>query len=168
VATTKTNLIAVSALAILTAQCVTRSNEITLRPAIDGVLRLANDPGGLLAAYENRFIQARENGERVVIDGACLSACTLAVGLLPPGRVCATPKAVLGFAEAYTPMPGTTDAMENKADRIPSFEATRKVMSIYPPVLQQWIKQHGGLTPNMIFLKGKELAAIVPRCSASE
>jgi hypothetical protein len=162
--TIKTNLIAVAALAILTAQCVPMANEFTMLPATDGVIRLANDPGGLIRAYRDRFIRARENGERVVIDGACLSACTLAVGILPRGRVCVTPKAVLGFAEAWTPAPGTTDAPNNKADRIPNAAASRYVMNTYPPVLQQWINRHGGLTANMIFLKGNELAAIVPKC----
>jgi hypothetical protein len=37
----------------------------------------------------------------IIIDGACLSACTLAIGLLPRGQVCATPKAVLGFHAAW-------------------------------------------------------------------
>jgi hypothetical protein len=52
----------------------------------------------------------------------------------------------------------------NKADRIPSAAASRHMMNIYPPTLQQWINEHGGLTPNMIYLKGNELAAIVPKC----
>jgi hypothetical protein len=128
----------------------------------DGVMRLANDPGGLINAYRDKFVQARESGERVVIDGACLSACTLAVGLLPPDRICVTPKAVLGFQAAWTPVPGTDGT--NKADRIPSAAATQHMMNIYTPTLQQWINQHGGLTSNMIYLKGDELAAIVPKC----
>jgi hypothetical protein len=38
------------------------------------------------------------------------------------------------------------------------------MMNTYPPELQQWINQHGGLTPKLILLRGKELAAIVPKC----
>jgi hypothetical protein len=83
----KTNLIAVTALASLSTQCIQMANGFTLHPASGGVIRLHNDHGGLLRAYRDRFIQARENGERVVIDGLCISACTLAVGILPPGRV---------------------------------------------------------------------------------
>jgi hypothetical protein len=169
--TIKTNLIAVAALAMLTAGCVPMANEFTLLPATDGVIRLANDHGGLIRAYRDRFIRARENGERVVIDGACISACTLAVGLLPPGQVCVTPKAVLGFQAAWTPAPGTnaTNPLPvrlpvNQADRIPNAKATQYMMNTYPPALQHWINQHGGLTSNTIFLRGKELAAIVPKC----
>jgi hypothetical protein len=168
--TIKTNLIAVAALAILTAQCIPMENGFTLHPASGGVIRLNNDPGGLITAYRDRFVQARDNGERVVIDGMCLSACTLAVGILPPGRVCVTPQAVLGFQSAWKPpteMTGTARPLRlsiPKEDRIPNATATQVMMNTYPPVLQQWINQHGGLTPKLILLRGKELAAIVPKC----
>lgn len=79
--TIKPNLIAVTAIAILTGQCTSMANGVTLHPASGGVIRLHNDPGGLIRTYRDRFIQARDNGERVVIDGICLSACTLAVGI---------------------------------------------------------------------------------------
>ena len=55
------------------------------------------DRGGLITDYAERFLSARATGEQVVIDGACLSACTLVVGMLPRDKICATPKAVLGF-----------------------------------------------------------------------
>ena len=161
--TIKRNLIAVPAIAILTAQCVTMENGFNLHPASDGVIRLHNDQGGLIRAYRDRFIRAHENGERVVIDGMCISACTLAIGLLPPGRVCVTPQAVLGFQSAWTP-PLLTIGKISEADRIPNPKATQYMMNIYPPVLQQWINQHGGLTPKVIYLRGKELTAIVPKC----
>jgi hypothetical protein len=179
----KTNLIAVAAIAILTAPCISTANESALYPPSGGVIRLHNDSGGLITAYRDRFRQARDNGERVIIDGICLSACTLAVGILPHGRVCVTPKAVLGFQAAWKPPPGPMDSRlfrilfgspprplrleVSKEDRIPSAAATQFMMNTYPPVLQQWINQHGGLTPTMIYLRGKELAAIVPKCLGS-
>jgi hypothetical protein len=39
---------------------------------------------------------------------------------------------------------------------------------IYPAEIQNWISVHGGLTPHMIFLKGPELAAMVPACSEAD
>ena len=161
--TIKTKLIAVAALAILTAPCIPMASGFTLHPASGGVIRLHNDRGGLLKTYRDRFVQARENGERVVIDGVCLAACTLAVGILPPGRVCVTPQAVLGFKAAWTFPPGFTGRM-TEADKVPSPKADQWMMNIYPPVLQQWINEHSGLPPKMIYLRGKELAAIVPKC----
>ena len=100
----------------------------------------------------------------------CIAACTLAVGILPPSRVCVTPQAVLGFQAAWNSPPGMTVIGRPlrlsipAADRIPNDKATQALMDLYPPVLQQWINQHGGLTPKLILLRGKELAAIVPKC----
>ena len=175
--TLKINLIAITAIAILTAPCVSMANEFALYPASGGVIRLHNDPGGLITAYRDRFIQARDNGERVIIDGMCISACTLAVGILPRGRVCVTPKAVLGFQAAWKPpsdwvlslraligIPRPLRLAASKEDRIPNDTATRFMVNTYPPELQQWINQHAGLTPKLILLRGKELAAIVPKC----
>ena len=42
----------------------------------------------------------RDSGEHVVIDGPCLSACTLLTGIIPSDRVCVTQRAVLGFHAA--------------------------------------------------------------------
>jgi hypothetical protein len=46
---------------------------------------ITSDRGGLLVDYAERFAAASDSGERVVIDGLCLSACTLAIGMLPRG-----------------------------------------------------------------------------------
>lgn len=122
-------------------------------------IRLANDPGGLIAAYQQRFEHARATGEHIIIDGSCLSACTLAIGLVPKEQVCVTPKAVLGFHSAWQP---------TRRGRATSIPATQHMMNIYPAELQSWIKEHGGLTPHMIFLKGDELNELVSTCSDSE
>jgi hypothetical protein len=133
---------------------------VSSSPSAQATIRLADDPGGLIAAYQHRFTRARSTGERVVIDGSCLSACTLAVGLVPREQICATPKAVLGFHAAWQPTPW--------GGRAVSGPATQHMMNIYPQELQGWINAHGGLTPHMIFLKGPELAAMVPACSEAD
>lgn len=132
---------------------------VILSPAAKATMRLANDPGGLIAAYDQRFLRARASGERIVIDGSCLSACTLAIGYVPREQICATPRAVLGFHAAWQPTPF------GKAVSPP---ATQHMMNIYPQDVKNWIGQHGGLTPRMIFLKGSELAAMVPACGEGD
>jgi hypothetical protein len=127
--------------------------------AAHATIRLADDPGGLIAAYEHKFVRAKSSGERIVIDGSCLSACTLAVGLVPREQICVTPKAVLGFHAAWTPAPW---------GKAVSHPATHHMYSIYWPELKSWIDAHGGLTPHMIFLKGAELTAMVPACSEAD
>ena len=49
------------------------------------------------------FTAVRESGERVIIDGPCLSACTLVLGVVPKDRICVTPRAVFGFHAAWMP-----------------------------------------------------------------
>src|SRR5688500_5233554 len=61
------------------------------------------DPGGPISHYEHRYASVRATGENVVIDGACFSACTLVLGLVPPERICVTPRARLGFHAAWFP-----------------------------------------------------------------
>jgi hypothetical protein len=41
---------------------------------------------------------------------------------------------------------------------------TRALWKIYPPSVQHWINQHGGLSRKMIFLQGGDLNGIVPSC----
>ena len=48
------------------------------------MILITADRGGLITDYAERFLSARATGEQVVIDGACLSACTLA----PPPKPC--------------------------------------------------------------------------------
>src|SRR5215472_14994929 len=64
-------------------------------------VRIAGDTGGQIGAYLNRFDAIRQSGDRVVIDGPCLSACTMVLGAVPRNRICVTARAKLGFHAAY-------------------------------------------------------------------
>jgi hypothetical protein len=119
-------------------------------------MRITADRGGLMVDYATRFMQARESGEQVVIDGACLSACTMVIGFVPRDRICATRNAVLGFHAAWKP--------DGAGGKVTSAPATQALLSVYPPAVRSWIARRGGLTPKMIFLRGRELAAFVPAC----
>src|SRR5437588_7629371 len=68
-------------------------------PALAEVRILAS-PGGQVGPFLDLFEQVRESGERVVIDGPCLSACTLVVSMVPETRICVTRRAILGFHAA--------------------------------------------------------------------
>ena len=46
-------------------------------------MRIAEDRGGQIGHYLQAFAVLRSTGENVVIDGNCLSACTLVLGLIP-------------------------------------------------------------------------------------
>jgi hypothetical protein len=128
---------------------------ISVSPA-DATMRITGDPGGLVTNYVERFDAARASGEPVIIDGACLSACTLAIGILARGQVCATPNAVLGFHAAWRPTAN--------GGRVTSPAATQAMYEVYPANVRKWIARRGGLSKRIILLKGRELAAVVPAC----
>jgi len=107
--------------------------------------------------YLRIFAQLRASGERIVIDGPCLSACTLVLSTIPKNRICVTRKAVLGFHA-----PQWVDPRSGRTSRTP--EVTRIVTQSYPAGVRAWIKKRGGLTQKVIYLRGKELAALYPRC----
>ena len=60
-------------------------------------LRILSSPGGYVGDYLQAFARVRQSGERVIIDGPCLSACTLVLSTIPSNRICVTRRAVLGF-----------------------------------------------------------------------
>jgi hypothetical protein len=122
----------------------------------NATMYITHDRGGLLTAYAERFEATRASGEHVVIDGPCLSACTLAIAILPRRQVCATPKAVLGFHAAWRP--------SANGGRETSPAATKAMQDVYPPRVRSWIASHGGLSERLILLKGRELAAMVQTC----
>jgi hypothetical protein len=120
-------------------------------------VRVTSDPGGEVTAYVHKFQTMRQSGERLVIDGPCLSACTLFTAFLPHDQVCVTPRAMLGFhAASYY-----DDA---RRSLVPTRAGTRLVMRLYPPTIRGWIERHGGLTPHIIALRGRELAALYNPC----
>ena len=45
--------------------------------ASHAVVRIADDRGGTIGAYMDKYQGLRSSGETVVIDGLCASACTI-------------------------------------------------------------------------------------------
>lgn len=120
-------------------------------------VRIAGDPGGEVQAYLTKYHQIRDSGQRVVIDGPCLSACTLLTGIVPRDHICVTSRAVLGFhAASYY------DDVSRRL--VPTRAGTRLVMSLYPANIRNWINHHGGLTPQLIRLSGRELDGMYRTC----
>ena len=72
----------------------------SILPAAADVRILASG-GGAVGDYLNFFAKVKQSGERVVIDGPCLSACTLVLSTVPRQRICVTSRAVLGFDAPY-------------------------------------------------------------------
>jgi hypothetical protein len=128
---------------------------LALAPAAADI-RILQSPGGEIGTFLNLFSKVNESGQRVVIDGPCLSACTLVLTIVPRQRICVTRHAILGFHAAWSRGKGHRQVVET--------EATQVVLDTYPPAVKSWIVQHGGLHAKPIFLKGRELNAIYPAC----
>jgi len=119
-------------------------------------VRILSSSGGPVGGYLALFSQLRQSGQRVIIDGPCLSACTLVLSTIPRNRICVTRRAVLGF---HAPQ------VVDKTGRIfRSREATRALSAAYPPAVRTWIRRRGGLKQKFIYLRGRELAALYARC----
>jgi hypothetical protein len=117
---------------------------------------IKSDPGGQIGPYLENLAVLRGSGQKVVIDGPCLSACTMVLGVIPRDRICVTSRARLGFHAAWHP--------GEDGHPIPSREATALLMSIYPEHVRSWISRRGGLSPRMKYLSGRELAAMYHTC----
>ena len=64
-------------------------------------LRITRDHGGYVEEYKAKYERIRDRHERVIIDGICNSACTLVFGIVPLNKICVTPRASVGFHQAY-------------------------------------------------------------------
>ena len=108
-------------------------------------MRIAEDRGGQIGHYLQAFTLLRSTGEDVVIDGNCLSACTLVLGMIPNNKICATENARFGFHAAWMP--------DSEGRPVTSAMGTRALWNIYPTSVRHWINRHGGLSRKMIFLR---------------
>ncbi len=124
--------------------------------ASDAGIRIAQDAGGRIETYVGKYQGVRSSGERVIIDGSCVSACTIVLGTVPHDRICVTSRARLGFHAAWDP--------DARGRKITNFQATQTLYLMYPVEVRRWIDQRGGLTPRMIFLSGPELANMFRTC----
>lgn len=119
-------------------------------------VRILASPGGQVGPFIELFDKVRESGERVVIDGPCLSACTLVLSMVPGDRICVTRRAVLGFHAARS--------IDRRGRTFAEPEASEAVLEAYPAPVRGWIVRRGGLTSRLLLLRGRELVAIYPRC----
>jgi hypothetical protein len=119
-------------------------------------IRIIQSPGGQVGPFLDLFEKVRASGERVVIDGPCLSACTLVLSIVPGERICVTRRAVLGFHAARS--------VDRRGRFYAEPEASQAVLEAYPGPVRDWISHRGGLTSKLLLLRGRDLAAIYPRC----
>jgi hypothetical protein len=119
-------------------------------------VRIANDRGGLIARYVDKYEQLRASRQSVMIDGLCASACTIVLSSIPRDKICVTSKARLVFHAAWD--------FGARRRAITNPEATRWLYSMYPPPVRHWIAGRGGLKPRAIFQQGRQLESMYRPC----
>jgi ABC-type glycerol-3-phosphate transport system substrate-binding protein len=120
------------------------------------------DPGGQVGTYLLMWERIAQTGALIVLDGACISACTLVLAEIPADRICVTPRASLGLHQAANSDTGEADK-----------EVTLILQTtFYPTWLQDWIKayeaENGGLTLEVVYVRYEELSKHYRTCTAIE
>jgi hypothetical protein len=113
---------------------------------------IANDNGGDLGIYDERYRTAVALGATFRIDGRCRSACTLVLAWAD--RVCVTERAALGFHQVRDE---SGQPVQSESDRL---------MSLYPAPVREYISDHGGLPPpwGTMWVSGPALRGLVKPC----
>ena len=127
-----------------------------IAPPAQAEIRILGSLGGQVGPFLDLFERVRDSGERVVIDGPCLSACTLVLSMVPNSRICVTRRAVLGFHAARS--------IDRRGRLYAEPEASELVLEAYPAPVRSWIRSRGGLTSRLLLLRGRELNAFYPAC----
>ncbi len=130
----------------------TRQREADAPPPIIIGHSREDHEGGVVEAFAAKYEKIKESGQKVEIDGPCVSACTI-VASLPKDQVCVTARASLGVHLA-------SDSDEEVDVQYTDWA----VKKYYPKTLQDWIRQHGGLQEAPKFVRGKDLLTIFNAC----
>jgi hypothetical protein len=140
---------------VLLAILITAALSALALPAVAEV-RILKSPGGQVGPFLDLFEEVRQSGERVVIDGPCLSACTLVLSMVPSERICVTRRAILGFHAARS--------IDRRGRSYAEPEASQLVLEAYPTPVRLWIERRGGLTSRLLILRGRELTSMYRSC----
>ena len=126
---------------------------------------LGFNTGGAITEFIEEYDELRRTGRPVILDGMCMSACTLVVGLIPPQRLCTTPFGKLAFHSAWYQGPFGMS--------VHASEGTRLIWHIYPEPLRQLLRDRGwngdngpadNAHPTMIYVEGSDLLGVIRAC----
>lgn len=112
------------------------------------------NPGGSLMEFIEHFNEDREAESKYVIDGLCISACTMITGLIEDENVCTTKRGVLAFHSVSFLGPFGSEH---------SREGTRILGQILPEKVRSMLKvrgfdvEAGDEHPDLIYIKASEL-----------
>jgi hypothetical protein len=115
-------------------------------PVRSETIDVYDDHGGSVAKYDARWAGLAARGVSVRIVGPCQSACTVLLRHIPRSRICVTPQARFGFHLAHRE------------------DATATLVSGYAGDIRAWIKAHGGLTHEFIWMGAPDIYRYFKKC----
>jgi hypothetical protein len=115
-------------------------------PALAETIDISDDHGGSVAHYAARWSALEARGVSVRIVGPCQSACTVLLGHIPRAKICVTPAASFGFHLAHLK------------------SATDTLWAAYQPDIRAWIAAHGGLRPDLMWMRAPDTYKYFRRC----
>lgn len=125
---------------------------------------IAYNPGGAIKVFEAAAKAIAKGARtRVVVDGWCISACTIALDKVRD-RVCVTPRAKLGFHR------GTEYKLKYLNTDRSSYQTVTNLFDIsYSPDINRWIHGRGGLPKDgsLITMGAGTAQTIWPICSTA-
>lgn len=124
--------------------------------------RIMWDGGGVVTEFIEHFSEIRANNALVVVDGQCISACTL-VTALDPAKVCATPSAQFVFHSAFSRGPD--------GEKVFAAEITHIIWHQYPEKLRTLLTSKGwtGEERNdLLFIEGDDVLKFMRRCTDAD
>jgi hypothetical protein len=109
--------------------------------------------GGSIIEHYDMFTAWRMRGDKVRVEGLCISACTMVLGLIPAPHVCASTFASFGFHSAYA---------KTSMGRVPVKDGSSIMWQTYPELVREALKKAGWKDPaepqmDLIFIKGTDL-----------
>ena len=151
---------------LMMALALTPSNALTIE----------HDEGGVIVDYIKQYSDIRDSGESVIINGECVSACTLVLGIVPKHKVCVTPNAVMGFHSASVRVP-----IFGKNKKLVGFsyahaqEFSAMMWNLYPGVVRDKLKVLGWNGdrpqephPDIVWISDDNLLQLVRPCQPGD
>lgn len=102
-------------------------------------LVIKDDHGGIIVDFVKKYSDIRDSGEKVVVDGQCVSSCTLFLGIVPRQNYCITANAKLGFHTASLRVPQPDGS--SKYSHATEFSAL--MWNMYPGKVRTLLKRIG-------------------------
>jgi hypothetical protein len=120
---------------------------------------ITGDPGGYIDEFLHKYEVIRTSGDQVIVAGPCSSACTIMLGIVPDGKICATPRGVFGFHSGFEMLPG-----QPKSARYSPFW-TQVMWRGYPERVRKLLRSlgwNGGPHPSLIMIRATDIVRPCP------